>query len=113
MTSTQTSRKERGSLPSATSGPLATVGGLSSSQEPVYQPQHQAEHDAENDAGGDGEKDRCVLSTVADVPGQASEWHIGASGEQDDEANQDEQSSSANQQLANGVHDLILTSPTD
>ncbi|GEM_PF-3687166 len=79
-----------------------------SSQKPVHQPQHQAEHDAQNDAGSKRKKDCCVLPTVADVAGQASERHVGAPGEQDDKADQDQQSPCANEQLTQRVHGFIL-----
>jgi len=79
-----------------------------SPQEPVHQPQHEAEDDAQDDTGSDREEHRSILSAVADVARQASERQVGASGEQDDKADQDQQSSCANQQLTEGIHDPIL-----
>lgn len=83
------------------------------SQKPIHQPQDKAEHNAENDAGRDREEDDCILSTVADVTGQTSERHMRPSSQQDEEADQDQQSSSANQQLTERVHDFILASPAE
>jgi hypothetical protein len=81
----------------------------SSSPEPIYQPQHKAEQNAENDARGNREENSSVLSPVADVTWQTSEWHVRPSREHHNQPNQDQQSSGPNEQLTERVHHFILS----
>ena len=82
---------------------------MASSKKPIHDPHYQAQHNAQDDAGGNGEEECRVFAAVIDISRQPSERYAGTIGQKNAQADHDQQSSYADQKLAERTHASILS----
>ncbi len=72
------------------------------------QVENQREHNAKDDRSDDGEVNNRILAAINNIAGQAAEGQIGASGQDQNQTEQNEEAAGKNQEFAELTHPFIL-----